>query len=378
MSDNTPIPPRPGASNTAVAVLVLVALVVGVAASLAIRTPGSVVTTPGDETITLQAVRWQLPVAFPTTLPALGDGIVQVAEQVKLASGGMTEFEIFEPGKLVPALEITGAVRDRKVDAGYTWVGYDQGFIPSAPLFSAVPFGMEPWEYTAWWYEGEGADLAAEVYHAHQVHPILCGITGPETAGWFREEIETLDDLNGLKIRFAGLGGRVMQELGASVTLLPSGEIFPALERAAIDATEFSMPAIDQLLGFDKIVKNNYFPGWHQPFTAFHLIVNLDVWNELSVGSQASVESACTAGVLRSLSRGEALQGAVIAGFEEKGVTARRLPDEVLRQIQEVTNQVLASEAEKDPLFRKVYESQQAFSADYAHWKRLAFLDRDF
>jgi len=378
MSDPTSTHPRPGASNTAIAILVVVALLVGVAGSLAIRTPGSVVTTASDGEVVLEPIRWQVPVAFPTTLPALGDNIVWVAEQAKLASGGMTELEVFEPGKLVPPLEITGAVRDRKVDAGYTWVGYDQGFIPSAPLFSAVPFGMEPWEYTAWWYEGGGAELAAEVYHPHRVHPILCGITGPETAGWFIRQIETLDDLDGLKIRFAGLGGRVLQELGASVTLLPSGEIFPALERAAIDATEFSMPAIDQLLGFDKIVKNNYFPGWHQTFTAFHLIVNLDVWSELRAGSQASVETACTAGVMRSLSHGEALQGPVIAEFPEKGVTARRLPEALLREIQAVTDEVLAAEAERDPLFRKVYESQQAFSAHYELWKQLGYLPRDF
>ena len=222
-----------------------------------------------------------MPVAFGTNLPALGDNIVFVSDALKAASGGAVQFKVFEPGKLVPPFSITDAVKDNKVPAGYTWVGYDQGKIPSAPLFAARPFGMEPWEFTAWWYEGGGKELGEEVYAAHGVHPVLCGIIGPETAGWFREEITSLDDLKGLKIRFAGLGGKVMQKAGASVTLLPGGEIFQALEKGAIDATEFSMPAIDQKLGFNKIVKINYFPGWHQTYTSFHLVVNKEVWEGL-------------------------------------------------------------------------------------------------
>ncbi|MEM9490679.1 MAG: C4-dicarboxylate ABC transporter, partial [Myxococcota bacterium] len=201
------------------------------------------------------AIRWRVPIAFKSTLPALGDNILYVAEALKRASGGAIEWQIFEPGKVVPPFGITDGVKDDKVPAGYTWLGYDQGKIPSAPLFSAVPFGMEPWEYAAWWYEGEGQSLAEEVYAGHGVHPILCGIIGPETAGWFRNEIKSLDDIDGLKIRFAGLGGKVLEKLGGSVTVLPGGEIFGALEKGAIDATEFSMPAIDQKLGFDKVVK---------------------------------------------------------------------------------------------------------------------------
>ncbi|WP_428263728.1 TRAP transporter substrate-binding protein [Haliangium sp.] len=326
----------------------------------------------------MEQVRWRVPVAFGTNLPALGDNILYVSEALSKASGGAVTLEVFEPGKLVPPFSITDGVKDNKIQAGYTWLGYDQGKIPSSPLLSARPFGMEPWEFTAWWYEGGGQAMAEEIYGEHGVHPILCGIIGPETAGWFREELNSLDDLKGLKIRFAGLGGKVVQELGASVTMLPGGEIFQALEKGAIDATEFSMPAIDQRLGFDRVVKNNYFPGWHQTYTAFHLVVNKGVWDQLTPSTRDFIDMGCTAGVIRNLARGEALQGEVIAGFPDKGVQARSLPEPLLRELQTVTKRVLEQEAAQDPMFKRVYESQEAFSASYAHWKRLAYLPRDF
>lgn len=323
-------------------------------------------------------LRWRVPVAFGTNLPALGDQILYVAEQVDAASGGTVQMRAFEPGTLVPALAITEAVRDKKVEVGYTWLGYDQGRIPSAALFAAVPFGMEPWEFTAWWYEAGGKELGEEVYGAHGVHPLFCGIIGPEAAGWFRNEITSLDDLRGLKIRFAGIGGKVMQKLGASVTLLPGGEIFQALERGAIDATEFSMPAIDERLGFDRVVSYNYFPGWHQTFTAFHLVINKEIWEGLSDQTKALLDLTCTASVTRNLAHGEAIQGDVIRGFEAKGVNVRSLPEDLLRELKAVTEEVMAEEAEADPLFAKVYESQKAFGASYQPWKTLGYLPRDF
>lgn len=385
----------PSMSLKAAVAAIAVAFVVGLVASLAVRPrsvqpsanpagsqdTGSGPTADGAGATTsgaMESIRWRVPVAFGTNLPALGDNILYVAGALERASKGRVKMEVFEPGKLVPPFSITDSVGEGKIQAGYTWIGYDQGKIPSAPLFSAVPFGMEPWEYAAWWYEGEGEALAQEVYAPHDVQPILCGLIGPETAGWFRAEINTLADFKGLKIRFAGLGGQVLQKLGASVTMLPGGEIFQALEKGAIDASEFSMPAIDQTLGFDRVAKNNYFPGWHQTYTAFHLVVNKGAWNRLDESTRALVDMACTAGVMRNLAKGEAIQGALIAGFPERGVTARRLPEAILRELQKTTESVLIEEASKDALFKKVYESQKEFSAIYKHWKSLAYLPRDF
>jgi len=134
-------------------------------------------------------------------------------------------------------------------------MAYDQGRIPAAVLFAAVPFGMEPWEYAAWWFEGEGSKLANDIYNKQNIKVLLCSTIGPETAGWYRNPITSLDDLKGLKIRFSGLGGMVLNEVGASATLMAGGEIFAALEKGTLDATEYSMPAIDEVLGFHKITK---------------------------------------------------------------------------------------------------------------------------
>ena len=323
-------------------------------------------------------VRWRVPIAFPSTLPALGDNMPWVAERVAAATDDRIQMRVIEPGEMVPALELSESVGQGQIDAGYNWLGYDQGRIPSSPLFSAVPFGMVPWEYAAWWYKDDGRTLAEEIYGEINVKPILCGLTGPETAGWFKEPIEGVADLEGLKIRFAGLGGQVLESLGASVSLIPGGEIYQSLERGVIDASEFSLPVVDQRLGFDQVAPYNYFPGWHQTFTAFHLIVNVDEWNGLSAADQALLELACEAGVMNNLAASEALQGEVIMGFEDKGVTATQLPEPVLRELQEATTAVLEEQAAADDDFARVYESQKAFSAEYQPWQELGYLPRDF
>jgi TRAP-type mannitol/chloroaromatic compound transport system substrate-binding protein len=325
-----------------------------------------------------EKVRWKVPIAFGTNLPALGDTAIYVSEQLSVATNGDIQLKIFEPGKLVPPFQIFDAVKDRKVEAGYTWLGYDQGKIPASPLLSAVPFGLEPWEFTAWWYEGGGQKLAEELYHPEGVHVVLCGIMGPEAAGWFRKEIKSLDDLKGLKIRFAGLGGKVMQKLGASVTVLPGGEIFPALEKGAIDATEFSMPAIDEKLGFYKVVKNYYFPGWHQTFTSLHLMVNKGLWDKIEKGSKAAIDMACSAATMRSMSKGEHAQIAAMKSFAEKGVKAQVLPEKLLRELEKATKEVLAEESKNNAAFKKIYESQRAFDAAYKPWKDKAYLPRNW
>ena len=325
-----------------------------------------------------EKVRWKVPIAFSSTLPALGDNAPWVADQLDKASGGNIQLKIEEPGKIVPPFQIMDAVKDKKVPAGYTWVGYDQGKIPATPLISAVPFGMEPWEFNAWWYYGGGQQLGEELYAPVNIHPILCGIIGPETAGWFKFEIVSLDDIKGLKIRFAGLGGKVLEKLGASVTMIPGGEIFQALEKGTIDASEFSLPEIDEKLGFYQVVKNNYFPGWHQPFTAEHLLVNKEVWDGLEDSSRALINLACQAGVTNALSKGEHNQGAVMAGFPAKGVTARKLPEPILRELEKVTQEVLMEEAANDAMFAKIWESQKAFREQYKLWKTFGYLPRDF
>jgi TRAP-type mannitol/chloroaromatic compound transport system substrate-binding protein len=321
-------------------------------------------------------IRWKMPIAFASKLPGLGSPAPWVAEQLDRASDGEVQVRVFEPGKLVPPFEILQAVSDGKVPAGYTWIGYDQGKVPAVPLFAAVPFGLKPWAYSAWYYFGGGQEMLQEVYanKGFNVHAQLCGIIGPETAGWYAKPITSLDDYKGMKIRFAGLGGKVLEKLGASVTMMPGGELFQALEKGTIDATEFSMPAIDQVLGFDQIVKNNLFPGWHQPFTAQYMLINGDEWGKTTDAQKALIESVCTAAVLRGLAEGEYKNGAVLAELQAKGINIGQIPIEILQQLKAVTDEVLAEEAAADPDFKRVLESQQEFEKTYSIWDQRAYL----
>ncbi|MFT5261028.1 MAG: TRAP-type mannitol/chloroaromatic compound transport system substrate-binding protein, partial [Gammaproteobacteria bacterium] len=304
-------------------------------------------------------IRWKVQSTFNTGWPALGDPIARVSKTLNEVTDGRINLKIFEPGKIVPPLEISPSISRGDLPAAYNYLAYDQGRIPAAVLFSAVPFGMEPWEYAAWWFEGEGHGLAEELYHQQNIHPLLCSTIGPETAGWYRKPITKLSDMEGLKIRFSGLGGMVLNRIGASATLMAGGEIFAALEKGTLDATEYSMPAIDEILGFHKIAKFNLFPGWHQPSTSTHLLVNLDKWNEMSKADKALFEMACTAATMRAITTGEALQGAQINSFPDKGVTAAKLPDDVIDELKRVTDVVMAEEAAKDEDFAKIWASQQ-------------------
>ena len=365
-------------SRRAALFAVVVAFFVGLIGSLALRPHAGAATTASGSSHAAARIVWRVPVAFGTNLKALGDNVLYVSEALERSSAGGIVLKLYEPGELVPPFSIVDAVRDGKVTAGYTWLGYDQGKIPASALIASVPFGMEPWEFTAWWYEAGGRTLTEALYRRYGVHPLLCGLLSPETAGWFRKPIETTSDFRGLKIRFAGLGGRVLERLGASVTMLPGGEIFQALEKGAIDATEYSLPVVDEALGFDRVAPINYYPGWHQTYTSMHLVVTLSAWEALPDADRAMLDTACTAGVTRNLARAEALQGPALANLAAKGADARRLPLPVLRELERVTAEVLEAEAANDADFRTIMESQTAFRADYARWKALAYLPRDF
>jgi len=325
-----------------------------------------------------EKIRWKVQSTFNTGWPALGDPIARLADTLDRATDGRIKLKVYEPGKILPPLEISPSISKGDLPAAYNYMAYDQGRIPAAVLFAAVPFGMEPWEYAAWWFEGEGSKLANDIYNKQNIKVLLCSTIGPETAGWYRNPITSLDDLKGLKIRFSGLGGMVLNEIGASATLMAGGEIFAALEKGTLDATEYSMPAIDEVLGFHKITKFNLFPGWHQVSTSTHFMVNLDLWKKIGPADQALFEMACTAAAMRAITTGEFLQGKQIESFPSKGVTAARLPDSVLRELQKVSAKVMAEQSAKDADFKKVWNSQQAFMKEYDVWQKWGYLPRNF
>ncbi len=374
------MPPEKNLSPRAALLAVATAFAVGLLASLAIRPPGAIVQQTTSETAgaAREQVRWRLASTFTTNMPVIGNTMPEFIADLKAASDGAIQLELFEPGELVPPLEITESVKEAKIQAGFGWVGYDQGRIPASTLISAVPFGMEPMEFVSWWYYGGGQALGEALYEEHNVHAELCSITGPETAGWFREPISSLEDFVGLKIRFAGLGGKVLQRIGASVTMIPGGETFQALEKGAIDATEFSLPVVDQMLGFGKVAKFNYFPGWHQPFSTGHLMVNLPIWNDLRPDTRDLIRIACRARVTSTLAESGATQGEVIKNFGAQGITAATLSREILLALRDVATEVLDEEADKDENFATILASQREFSEIYGYWKRMGYLPRDF
>jgi len=324
-------------------------------------------------------VKMKLASLWNTRAPIQGESIMHLTDLAERASGGSLQIKVFDPGKLVGATEILDAVSDGKVEAGWSTAGFWMGEMPAAPLFSAVPFGPDSNEYMAWFFAGNGMKLFQEMYdhYGFNVKVFVGAISPPETSGWFAHEIHKVEDLDGLKMRFFGLGGTVMTKLGVAVNFLPPGEIFPALEKGVIDATEYSTPSVDEDIGLYKIAKFNYFPGWHQQASAFELLINKDVWNRLSASQQTIIEMACQATVVHSLANAEATQAVVMLRNErERGVKNVTWPPEILRVMEEKWNEVAAEKSAEDAFFKKVYDDFSKFRREYAVWGSRAYLPR--
>ncbi|MBH53117.1 MAG: C4-dicarboxylate ABC transporter [Opitutaceae bacterium] len=308
--------------------------------------------------------------------PIVGEMPANLGERINTVGAGKLAVKLYNPDELVGAMEILDVVSEGKVDAGFGAAGFWAGNIPSSPIFSSIPFGPNANEYLAWFYEGNGMKLYQEMYDSHgfNVKVLLAGMIPPETSGWFTKEINSLDDLEGLKMRFFGFGGEVMKQFGVAVRLLPPGEIYPALEKGVIDATEYAMPSIDEGLGFHKIAKYNYFPGWHQQATTFELIINKDVWNSLSESQQAILEQAGRANLVYGIAKGDGSQGPAMKRMAERGVEQRTWPPQVVEAFKKTWEELAAQKAEDDPFFKKVWEDLQQFRAEYKEWGDRAYI----
>ncbi|WP_417721358.1 TRAP transporter substrate-binding protein [Salipiger sp.] len=316
--------------------------------------------------------------AYGKNLPILGTAAVNFVEKLNSISDTI-EFEHFDPGELVPSLEALDAVSNGSVDSAYSTSGYWQGKMAAAGLFAAVPFGPEPGEMLAWMLYDDGMTLFQEMYdtNGYNVHVELCGTYAPETSGWFKKEITSLDDLKGLNMRFFGLGAEVMQKLGVSTSLLGAGDIFPALERGAIDATEFSMPLVDANLGFYNIAKYNYFPGWHQPATMFELLINKDVWEGLDEKAQNQIKVACMANIADNFAEGEAKNfPAMVENVEKHGVTIKNWTPEELKAFEAAWLEVVEELKAEDPMFAKTWADLSEFREGYKTWFNNIYLPR--
>ncbi|MGI9450731.1 MAG: TRAP transporter substrate-binding protein, partial [Geminicoccaceae bacterium] len=229
-------------------------------------------------------------------------------------------------------------------------------------------------EFLAWMMYGGGIELAEEMYGRDNITYHMCGMIPPETSGWFREEITSLDQLQGLKMRFFGLGAKVMQKFGVSTQQLAGGDIYPALELGTIDATEFSMPAIDRSYGFYQIAKFNYFPGWHQQSTTNEILVNKEKWDGLSAPYQAIFKAACKANISQEIAEGEFLQADAMAANVEDGVTNVRWPDEVIESLSGAWDEVIAEEIASNEDSKRVWESITAFREKFKIWGDMGYL----
>ena len=323
---------------------------------------------------TVKKVKWKMASAFPGSLVQIGTLGVRLQNQISKISGGNITIKFFEPSALVPALEIFDAVSTGGVDAGWGTPGYWAGKVPALQLFSSVPFGPPANEYMSWVYFGGGKEFYEELYARHNIKGMLCGIIPPEASGWFRKEIKGPEDLKGLKMRFFGLGAKVMEKVGVSTQLLAGGDIYPALELGTIDSAEFSMPAIDLELGFYQIAKHYYFPGWHQQSTFMELMINLEKWNALSVTQQAQIEATCGDNFRHAIAEGEGIQGPALKILQEKGVELHTWSPEMLAIFENGWNEVVTELVESDEDFAKIWASLTDFRKNYKVWKELGYL----
>ena len=298
---------------------------------------------------------------WPRNFPGLGTGAQRVADRITAASGGRIEVKLFAAGELVPALECFDAVATGAAEmyhgADYYWQGKHLGY----NFFTAVPLGFTAQELEAWVHFGGGQELWDELGAQFGVKGFLAGNTGPQMGGWFREPVTSLDDMKGLNFRMPGLGGEVMRQLGANVVLLSGGEIFPALQAGTIDGTEWVGPYNDMAFGFQNILKNYMYPGFHEPGSGLAVGMNMGWWDSLSDADKALVEACCSAENDMMTAEYNARNGAALEQLiNEHGVALHRFPAEVWNEIAGIADEVVR-DAHDDDIGKRIVDSYFAF-----------------
>jgi TRAP-type mannitol/chloroaromatic compound transport system substrate-binding protein len=319
-----------------------------------------------------QTFNWKMTSAYAKGAPFYMDGpgsATDLARRIEAMSNGRLKIAVYGAGELIPALEGFDAVRAGTVEMNHANSYFWTGKTFAAQYFTAVPFGLNFQGMNGWLYDGGGISLWHEVYAPFGMVAFPCGNTGVQMTGWFKKEIKSVKDFNGLKMRIPGLAGKVYSTLGVDVKLLPGGEIFPALERGVIDAAEFVGPYQDRRLGLNKAAKYYYTTGWHETATVSELLINRAAWQKLPKDLQAIVENACASCNVISeawcqRTNAEAMEDLV----KNQGVIARPLPDDVIKALRAATRKVLQEGIAKDPVTKKVHDSYFAFKAKYDAW----------
>ncbi|WP_414828570.1 TRAP transporter substrate-binding protein [Alteromonas sp. H39] len=320
-----------------------------------------------------QTYKWKLVTSWPKNFPGLGRGPETFADYVNAMSGGRLQVTVYGAGELVPGFEVFDAVSQGTAQMGHAGAYYWKGKMPAAPIFSAIPFGMNVMEMNAWLHYGGGMELWRELYAPFGVIPFAGGNTGVQMAGWFKNEITSLDDFSGLNMRIPGLGGEVFKVVGGVPVSLTGGEIFVSLQSGAIDATEWVGPYNDLAFGLFRAADYYYHSGWHEPGTALEFIVNQEAYEALPAYLQKIVEVATRAVNQDMLDEYTARNNQAMQKLiNEHGVKVRPLPDDVLAALKEATADVMAQKSAEDPMFKKVYASYKAFYEGVREYHKLS------
>ena len=316
---------------------------------------------------------WKLVTTWPPNFPIFQEGVEKFAKDIEQMSDRRLRISVFAGGELVPALQTFDAVSQGTVQMGHGAAYYWAGKVPAAQFFTAVPFGMNAQGMNAWLYNGAGLKLWRDVYKPFNLVPFPMGNTGVQMGGWFRKKINSIDDLKGLKMRIPGLGGKVMAKAGVNPVLLAGGEIYTALERGTIDATEWVGPYHDQRLGLYRAAKHYYYPGWHEPGPVLELTCNLKAWNELPKEYQLMIETAAAAANASMLAEFEAKNLLALQELKQKyKVEVQEFPAEVITHLRKLTEETLEEEAAKDQTFRQVYQAYKAFRQNNDAWNDIS------
>ena len=320
-----------------------------------------------------ETFKWKMVTSWPRNLPGPGVTAQYVTDTIRKLSGGRLDITLYAAGELVPALETFSAVENGTAEMAHTASLFWGGKIPAAPLFTAAPFGLSPLEHIAWIDHGKGIDLWDKLYEPFGIKPFMSGNTGIQMGGWYKQELKSLKDLEGLRIRMPGLGGEVMKQLGASPVTLPPSEILTALQSGAIDATEFLGPRSDLAMGFYRAAPYYYAPGWHEPNGTAEALVSLEAYNTLPDDLKAIVKEGTRAENICALGESIWLNGENLKTLvEEKNVKLRDYPQDIINAARKASENVLDELAAKDPMSKEIVNGMRQAKIQMKEWSKVS------
>lgn len=326
----------------------------------------------GPAVINNQKYEWKMVTAWPPHYPILGEYADLLAQEIEVMTNGRIKIHVYGGGELVPALESFDAVSQGLAEMCHSSAYYWAGKAPAAQFFSGIPFGMNTQQAFSWMYSGGGLELWRELYDQFNIIPFPAGCTGGQMGGWFRKPINSPGDLKGLKMRIPGIGGKVFNKAGGSSVLAPGGEIYTDLERGVIDAAEWVGPYHDYLMGFHKIAKYYYHPGWQEPTSFLELIVNKNAYNELPDDLKKIIEVVASSHSIRMFAEFQSKNIEYRKILDEDKIDFRPFPDTVLNTLQKYTQEVIQEIVDSDQMSKKVYDSYSSFQKQISAWTDIA------